>query len=169
MGGFTLAEYGELEADPSAALAFAHVIALDPPADAAGDLALRAGAGIASLAWGEPELRFAARVLEHEFELRASLVSVYRALRVRGRAAGADLEALLRGDGSHGRSARLAGRLVRVLSELELVELIRDPPVLAILDHAPTALDRSPSFRFYSQVYEEGQRYLNSANLRAGV
>jgi hypothetical protein len=56
-----------------------------------------------------------------------------------------------------------------VLSELELVELIRDPPVLAILDHAPTALDRSPSFRFYSQVYEEGQRYLNSANLRAGV
>jgi hypothetical protein len=58
---------------------------------------------------------------------------------------------------------------VRVLSELELVELVRDPPALAILDHAPTALDRSPAFRFYSEVYEEGKRYLNSAKLRAGA
>jgi single-stranded-DNA-specific exonuclease len=169
VGGFTLAGYAELEADPSAALAFAHVVALDPPTGAAGDRALRAGAGIASLAWGEPELRFAARMLEHEYGLRASLVPLYRALRLRGRAAGTDLEALLRGDGSHGRSPQLAGRLVRILSELELVELMRDPPALAILDHAPTALDRSPAFRFYSQSYEEGQRYLNSAKLRAGA
>ena len=169
VGGFTLAGYAELEADPSAALAFAHVVALDPPTGAAGDRALRAGAGIASLAWGEPELRFAAQMLEHDYGLRASLVPLYRALRLRGRAAGAELEALLRGDGSHGRSAQLAGRLVRVLSELELVELMRDPPALAILDHAPTALDRSPAFRFYSEVYEEGQRYLNSAKLRAGA
>jgi hypothetical protein len=58
---------------------------------------------------------------------------------------------------------------MRVLSELELVELVRDPPALAVLDHAPTALDRSPAFRFYSQVYEEGHRYLNRANLRAGA
>jgi single-stranded-DNA-specific exonuclease len=169
VGGFTLAAYGELEADPAAALAFAHVVALDPPTGAAADRALRAGAGIASLAWGEPEMRFAERMLEHEYGLRASLVSVYRALRVCGHATGAELEHLLRGDGAHGRSARLAGRLVRVLSELELVELVRDPLALAVLDHAPTALDRSPAFRFYSQVYEEGQRYLNSANHRAGA
>jgi single-stranded-DNA-specific exonuclease len=169
VGGFTLAGYGELDADPSAALAFAHVVALDPPTDTAGDRALRAGAGIASLAWGEPELRFAASMLEHEYGLRTSLVSLYRSLRRCGRAAGGELEALLRGDGSHGRSARLAGRLVRVLSELELVELMRDPPALTILDHAPTALDRSPAFRFYSEMYQEGQRYLNSANLRAGA
>ena len=88
VGGFTLAAYGELEADPSAALAFAQVVALDPPTSAAGDRALRAGAGIATLAWGEPELRFAARMLDHEYGLRASLVPVYRALRSRGRAAG---------------------------------------------------------------------------------
>ena len=169
VGGFTLAAYGELEADPAAARAFAHVVALDPPTSAAADQALRDGVGIASLAWGEPELRFAAQMLEHEYGLRPSLVSLYRALRDRGRAAGAELEQLLRGEGAHGRSARLAGRLVRVLSELELVELVRDPPALAVLDHAPTALDRSPSFRFYSQVYEEGQRYLNSANHRAGA
>jgi single-stranded-DNA-specific exonuclease len=169
VGGFTLAGYGELEADPSVARRFAHVVALDPPTTAAGDRVLRAGAGITSLAWGEPELRFAAQMLEHEYGLRASLTSLYRALRASGRATGAELEALLRGDGAHGRSARLAGRLVRVLSELELVELLRDPPVLAVLDHAPTALDRSPAFRFYSQVYEEGHRYLNRANLRAGA
>ena len=34
VGGFTLAGYAELEADPSAALAFAHVVALDPPTGA---------------------------------------------------------------------------------------------------------------------------------------
>jgi single-stranded-DNA-specific exonuclease len=169
VGGFTLAAYGELEADPDAALAFAHVVALDPPTGAAGDRALRAGAGIATLAWGEPEMRFAEQMLEHEYGLRASLISLYRALRACGRAGDAELEQLLRGDGSHGRSARLAGRLVRVLSELQLAELVRDPPALAILDHAPTALDRSPSFRFYSQLYEEGKRYLNSANHRAGA
>ena len=169
VGGFTLAGYGELEADPSAALPYAHVVALDPPTSAAGDRALRAGAGLASLAWGEPELRFAAQVLERECDLRASLVPVYRALRACGRAAGAELEQLLRGDGAHARSARLAGRLIRVLSELELVELVRDPPAMALLDHAPTALDRSPAFRFYSELYEDGTRYLNSANHRAGA
>ncbi|HTU95217.1 MAG TPA: single-stranded-DNA-specific exonuclease RecJ [Solirubrobacteraceae bacterium] len=169
VGGFTLAAYAELEADPAAALGFVHIVALDPPTGAAGDRVLRAGGGIVSLAWGEPELRFAATMLEREYALRASLADLYRALRPRGRAAGAELDALLRGEGAHGRSPRLAGRLVRVLSELELVDLVRDPPALTILDHAPTALDRSPAFRFYSQVYEEGQRYLNRANLRAGA
>jgi single-stranded-DNA-specific exonuclease len=169
VGGFTLVGYGELEADPSVARRFAHLVALDPPTGAAGERALRAGAGITSLAWGEPELRFAAQMLEHEYGLRDSLASLYRGLRACGRASGAELEALLRGSGSHGRSARLAGRLVRVLSELELVELLRDPPALAMLDHAPTALDRSPAFRFYSQVYEEGQRYLNRAKHRTGA
>jgi single-stranded-DNA-specific exonuclease len=169
VGGFTLAAWGHLEADPAMALAFAHVVALDPPTDAAAYRALRAGAGVASLAWGEPEVRFAGQMLEHEYALRPALVSMYRALRARGRIAGAELEQLLRGDGAHGRSARLAGRLMRVLSELELVELVRDPPALAVIDHAPTALDHSPSFRFYSQVYEEGTRYLNRANHRAGA
>jgi single-stranded-DNA-specific exonuclease len=169
VGGFTLAAYGELEADPGAALAFAHVVALDPPTGPAADRVLRAGAGIASLAWGEPEIRFAEHMLELEYGLRPALVSLYRALRDCGGAAGAEFEQMLRGEGAHERSARVAGRLVRVLSELELVALVRDPPTLALLDHAPTTLDRSPAFRFYSQVYEEGKRYLNRANHRAGA
>jgi single-stranded-DNA-specific exonuclease len=169
VGGFTLASYAQLESDPAPALAHPHVVALDPPCGPVADRLLRAGEGIAWLAWGEAERRFAQQMHEHEYGLRTSLIVLYRALRACGRAAGSDLERLLRGDGTPGRSPRLAGRLVRVLSELELARLDRDPPALAILGHTPTALDRSVAFRFYSQVYEDGQRYLNSANLRAGA
>jgi single-stranded-DNA-specific exonuclease len=169
VGGFTLASYAQLESDPAPAFAHPHVVALDPPCGPVADRLLRAGEGIAWLAWGEAERRFAQQMHEHEYGLRTSLIVLYRALRACGRAAGSDLERLLRGDGTPGRSPRLAGRLVRVLSELELARLDRDPPALAILGHTPTALDRSVAFRFYSQVYEDGQRYLNSANLRAGA
>jgi single-stranded-DNA-specific exonuclease len=168
VGGFTLAAYAEVESDPSAALAFAHLVALDPPASGAAAGALHNGAGITQLAWGDPELRFAEQMHELEYGLRASLVAFYRALRDRQRAAGEELERMLRGDGPHSRSAQLAGRLIRVLAELELVSLDRDLPALAIAGRAPTALDRSPSFRVYTQRYEDGKRYLSSANHRAG-
>jgi single-stranded-DNA-specific exonuclease len=166
VGGFTLAAYGDLERDPSLARAYSHLVALDPPAGGSAEQVLRAGAGVTQLAWGDPELRFAVQMHELEYGLRASLVAFYRALKARERAAGEELERLLRGDGPHGRSARLAGRLIRVLAELELVSLDRDLPALAIAGRAPTALDRSPSFRVYSERYEDGKRYLSSANQR---
>ena len=93
---------------------------------------LDAGSGFTHLAWGEPELRFAQQMHELEYGLRASLVALYRSLRLRGRVTGEELEHLLRGDGPHGRPARLAARLIRVLAELELVSLDRDLPALAI-------------------------------------
>ena len=169
VGGFTLASYDQLEREPGRAAAFGHLVALDPPAGPAAQATLRAGAGILQLAWGEAELRFARQVHEAEYALRASLVGLYRELRDRERAVGPELEALLRGGGSPGRSARLAGRLVRVLSELEFVVLDRDSPALALVGHTPTELDRSPAFRFYSQLYEEGQRFLSSANPRVAA
>jgi single-stranded-DNA-specific exonuclease len=169
VGGFTLASYGHLEQGPAAGPAFRHIVALDPPAGAAQEAILRGGEGLTALAWGEPELRFAEQILELEYGLRTSLVAFYRALRARQRAAGGELERLLRGDGPHSRSAQLAGRMVRVLAELELVSLDRDLPALAIAGGAPTALDRSPSFRVYAQRYEDGKRYLSSVNLRAGA
>jgi single-stranded-DNA-specific exonuclease len=168
-GGFALASYGHLEQHPRLPLAFRHMVALDPPADVAQHRILRAGEGITVLAWGAPELRFAEQILELEYGLRASLVAFYRALRARERAAGGELERLLRGDGPHSRSAQLAGRMVRVLAELELVSLDRDLPALAIAGGAPTALDRSPSFRVYAQRFEDGKRYLSSENLLAGA
>jgi single-stranded-DNA-specific exonuclease len=167
-GGFTLVSYSQLERDPAAAGVHPHLVALDPPVARAQEELLQAGHGVAVFAWGDPELRFAEQILELEYGLRASLVAFYRALRARGRAAGGELERLLRGDGPHSRSAQLAGRLIRVLAELELVSLDRDLPALEIAGRAPTALDRSPSFRVYSQRYEDGKRFLSSANHRAG-
>jgi hypothetical protein len=103
---------------------------------------------------------------ELEFGLRASLVALYRSLRLRQRVTGGELEHLLRGDGPHGRSARLAGRLVRVLAELALVSLDPDLPALELADAQPTQLERSRAYRVYSLRYEEGQRFLSRARPR---
>jgi hypothetical protein len=166
VGGFTLADYAELAARPACAAAFTQIVALDPPACPADEALLGAGSGVTHLAWGPAELRFAEQIHEREYELRTTLATFYRALRDRERAAGEELEHLLRGDGPHSRSARLAGRLIRVLAELELVSLDRDLPALAIASRAPTALERSPSFRVYAKRYEDGKRFLSSANHR---
>jgi single-stranded-DNA-specific exonuclease len=163
IGGFTLAAYGELERRPRRAAGYDQLVALDPPS-CPGDAALLGrGAGVTHWAWGPGELRFAEQIHEHEYGLRPSLTVLYRALRDRERAAGEELERLLRGDGPHGRSARLASRLIRVLVELELVSLDRNLPALAIAGRVPTALERSPSFRVYAKRYEDGKRFLSSA------
>ncbi len=164
IGGFALVSYCALVRDPGLGERFGHVVALDPPTCAADRDALAVGRGFTHLAWGEAELRFAQQMHELEYGLRASLVAFYRSLKLRGRVAGEELEHLLRGDGPHPRPARLAGRLIKVLAELELVSLDRDLPALAIVGAAPTALERSPAYRVYAQRYEDGQRFLSSAN-----
>ena len=166
VGGFTIASYAELAGRPGATERFGQLVALDPPASPEHQALLHTGEGCAQLAWGPAELRFAEQMHELEYGLRASLVAFYRSLRERQRATGQELERLLRGEGPHGRSAQLAGRLIRVLAELELVSLDRDLPALAIAGTAPTALDRSPSFRVYAKRYEDGKRFLSSANPR---
>jgi single-stranded-DNA-specific exonuclease len=163
-GGFALVSYHALARDPRVGERFDQLVALDPPAGPDSKATLRAGSGFTHLAWGEPELRFAQQMHELEYGLRASLVALYRSLRLRGRATGEELEHLLRGDGPHGRPARLAARLIRVLAELELVSLDRDLPALAIAGAAPTALERSAAYRVYAQRYEDGRRFLSSAN-----
>ncbi len=167
-GGFGLISYHALTREPRIGERFVQLVALDPPAGPESKAVLRAGSGFTHLAWGEPELRFAQQMHELEYGLRASLVALYRNLRLRGRATGEELEHLLRGDGPHGRPARLAARLIRVLAELELVSLDRDLPALAIAGAAPTALERSPAYRVYAQRYEDGRRFLSSANHRRG-
>jgi single-stranded-DNA-specific exonuclease len=110
--------------------------------------------------WGPAELRFAQQIHESEHALRASLVPLYRALRDRGGAAGEELEALLRGDAPHGRSAAQAARLVVILEELGLVSLDRDLPALTVVDAERTELERSPTYRAAMQRYEDGRRWL---------
>jgi single-stranded-DNA-specific exonuclease len=156
-----LTSYAALEREPILADEFVHVVALDPPA-LPGAAALD-GTLYTHLAWGEPELRFAQQIHEMEYGLRASLVALYRGLRQRGTAFGEELERLLRGEGRHGLPARVAGRLIRVLAELELVSLDRVLPALAIAGSAPTTLERSPAYNEYRRRYEDGKRYLTNA------
>jgi single-stranded-DNA-specific exonuclease len=162
-GGFTLISHAALAEDPAAATQFGHLVVLDPPAGAAADAAVRSGGGYTHFAWGEAELRFTQQIHEQEYGLRASLVALYRVLRERPRVAGEELERLLRGDGIHARSARMAGRLVRVLAELELVSLDRDPPALALATAQQTELEQSEAYRVYVQDYEDGLRFLKRA------
>jgi single-stranded-DNA-specific exonuclease len=166
VGGFALTSYHSLERQPGFADSFAHLVMLDPPAFAGGMALAQAGSGYAHMAWGAAELRFAWQMHELEYGLRASLAALYRGVKVPGRVAGEELEQLLRTEGPHGRPARVAGRLVRVLAELGLVSLDRLAPALEMASEAPTELGRSPAYRAYQQRYEDGQRFLSGEQLR---
>jgi single-stranded-DNA-specific exonuclease len=172
VGGFALTSWAALEEDAGLPAGFDHVVAIDPPAHAHQHALLvhASGTGWAHLAWGEPELRFAARIHEWDYALREPLAAVFRALRATRQAGGEALEAVLRGEGPQPRSAALAGRLVRVLTELELAVLDRDGPALTVAE-APerTALERSAAFRAYQRRLEDGLRYLTSPPIRAAA
>jgi single-stranded-DNA-specific exonuclease len=159
LGGFGLCAWAALERDPGLVAPYRHVVALDPPP---GPPPV-SGGGFLHLAWGEEELRFAQRMLELEHDLRAPLAALFRALRGRGWVSGEELEAALRGGGQHGRSPAAAGRLVRVLRELGLVELERDPPALAVASERRTELARSPTWRAAQRRLQDGRRFLSSA------
>jgi single-stranded-DNA-specific exonuclease len=165
-GGFALITHESALDEPELITEFNHVVVLDPPASKTQEAITRLGTGFTHLAWGEAELRFAQQMHAQEYELRASLVALYRSLRERGRVAGEELEQLLRGDGSHARSARLAGRLLRVFTELELVSLDPDLPALVIAAAQPTELERSAAYGVYTKTSEDGQRFLSGSQPR---
>jgi single-stranded-DNA-specific exonuclease len=165
-GGFALISHESLLEEPETAADYRHIVLLDPPASKTQQAITKLGEGYTHLAWGEAELRFAQQIHELEYGLRASLVALYRALRERGRVAGEELEHLLRGDGSHARSARLSGRMLRVFTELELVSLDPDLPALAIAGVQPTELERSAAYRTYGKLHEDGQRFLSALQPR---
>ncbi|HEV7808254.1 MAG TPA: single-stranded-DNA-specific exonuclease RecJ [Solirubrobacteraceae bacterium] len=162
LGGFELCSHEALERDPTLAGPHTHVVLLDPPAGP-----LRAYGAMTHLAWGPVELDVAAHVHACHYDLRTPLASTYRALRDAGGAQGEQLEALLRGDGETPRPARLAGRLIRVLVELELVSLDAASASLTVPDANRTALERSAAFRAYHQRYEDGRRWLSAQTAKA--
>ncbi|MDA0182262.1 single-stranded-DNA-specific exonuclease RecJ [Solirubrobacter phytolaccae] len=163
VGGFALTSWCALEDAPELAEPFVHVVAVDPPTRPT----VHTGEGWTHLAWGTPELDFALRIHEWDFALRDPLTAVYRALRA-GRASGGEaVEQLLRGEGPQPRSAALAGRLVRVLTELGLVNLDREGPGLEAAENPErTALERSAAYVAYQRRLEDGRRFLTSANMR---
>jgi single-stranded-DNA-specific exonuclease len=162
LGGFELCSHEALERDPGLAKADTHVVLLDPPAGP-----IRAHGAMTHLAWGPAELEFAQHVHERHFDLRAELAATYRALRDAGGAAGEQLVALLRGDEQAPRPAALAGRVIRVLTELELVRLDAGGASVTVPPAQRTALERSAAFRAYYQRYEEGRRWLSGETAKA--
>lgn len=160
LGGFALCSY----AGRATAPACDHVVLLDPPASRAEyERALTGRAGQAAhLAWGEPERSFALAVHAREYDTRAPLVELYRALRDPGEAAGELLEAALRGAPEHPRTPALAGRLLRILVELELVELDRARMSATVQSGHGAKLEGSATFRAYQRRLEDGRKYLAS-------
>jgi single-stranded-DNA-specific exonuclease len=162
LGGFALCSYAALFRDPALAAGYTHLVLLDPPTSDAGLAQARLGQIVqyTHLAWGEPELRFALHILEQEYDLRGSLADCYRALRDGGEMAGGDLEAVLRQGRTLPRSPELAGRLLRVLTELDLVTLDRPRNAARVTSSERVALEQSPAFRFYQQQLQDGLQYL---------
>jgi single-stranded-DNA-specific exonuclease len=171
-GGFAVCSWAALADDPGMAAGFAHLVAVDPP-PYAHLLALleRTSAGAwAHLAWGQPELAFAQRIHQWDYALRDPLTALYRHLRRTGEARGEACETALRGEGPQPRTPALAGRLVRVLTELDLVVLDREGPALRTVDTpARTALERSAAFRAYHRCLEDGLTFLTSHSIRAAA
>jgi single-stranded-DNA-specific exonuclease len=169
-GGFALCSHAALAADPRRADGFAHVAVLDPPGCAYADALVRAGAPgvLLHLLWGESEQRFAARVHERDHDLRASLPALYRALRAAGSAGGEQLAALLRGEpASAERPAALAGWLLRVLGELELIDVDAQRGSVTARAERATSLERSPTFAAHVRRLQEGRRLLGASAAQA--
>jgi single-stranded-DNA-specific exonuclease len=172
-GGFALCSWAALEDDPGLADAFTHLVAIDPPPHAHLQALLERPSGPAwtHLAWGDAELGFARRIHEWDFALRIPLTELYRRLRRDGEVRGEAWEAVLTGEGPQPRSPALAGRLLRVLAELDLVDLERgaEPALRVVETPARTALEASASFRAYHRRLEDGLSYLTSHSIRAAA
>jgi len=157
LGGFALCDYRALERDPALARAYAHLALLDPPAWRRADAVARAGEPdqYVHLCWGPSEVEFARRALARDYDLRAALVDCYRALRAAGECEGDALGTLLAGSG---RPPALAGRLLRVLTELSLVCVdAQAASARAVSDVSRTELERAATFRAAQRRLAEGQ------------
>ena len=168
-----MCSWAALERDAGLPARYAHVVALDPPlgieppARAAGratagaaDPPLLAAGGAAAgapdplaaaaaalagghgamvhLVWGADETRFALAVLEATGELRGPAVALYRAVRD-----GRPLADALAATGP----PAVAGRALRVLTELDLVAVDRATLAVDVPAAQRTDLERSPAFR----------------------
>ncbi len=163
--GLRLADYPELERDPSLPVGFSHVVLVDPPPFAhLAQLASHAAEEGCYLhrAWGEAEWRFALSAVADQLAQRPVLVAAFRDLREAGEASGEDLREALLGSGPHPRRAETVARCFRVLAELGLVRGAPDGGAgeVGVVSSEETDLERSASFRAYGARYQEASRFL---------
>ena len=171
MGGFAVCSYAALADAPELAAAYPHVVALDPPVlpELRAVLDHAPGAGFTHLAWGAPELRFCTRDTRMGIQpARPVCRRLPSASRRGGGSRGEALESVLRGEGAQPRTPAVAGRIVRILTELGLAVLDRAALGLDLAGSpGRTSLERSAAFMAYRRRLEDGQRYLTTSTQKA--
>jgi hypothetical protein len=162
---FAAISWPDLIANPGEARAFRHIVLVDPPPVAElVQVAARAPAsGGVYLGWGPAETTFAQTVVDSELDLRPQLTSLYRLLRESDAhgATGESLQAILAGAARYPRPGRVAARLIRVLTQLQLATYDRASRTLQLNAEAPrTSLERSMAFTAYEQRLAQSRAYL---------
>ena len=157
-------DWQSLAAAPFAAAGFQHLVLVDPPSGAEWKrAALRSsGAGFAHRCWGL-SAELAEMCWDAEWDLRGPLADVYRSL-LAAELSDEPLHKALVGTARYGRSAEAAARSVRVLRELGIVSGCDDGDArsLRVVSSEKTKLELSAAFRAYSEIHQEGLRYLQS-------
>lgn len=170
--GLAVTDYAALERAPGLAVAFEHVVFVDPPRNevdrARGGLPCGGeDPGFLHLLWSEAERGFAAKVLAEQWPARGEVAAAFRALRDGGETGGTELREALAGAGSHPLCPEASARRFRVLSELRLVQGAPEggAGVVRALSSEKTDLQRSAAFRAYSERLAEAQRFLERPKL----
>ena len=165
-GGLAAVSWDALARQPGLAQPYAHLLALDPPPvrDGLGLAAGAPGVGTLQLAWGEAERAFALSYWRAQLDLRPSLTELWRALG--GTSLEGDaLEEALRGRATYPRRGGACGRMLRILSELGLVEFDSggsEGASCRALGAARTDLARSAAHRAYAERLAAAERHLGA-------
>ena len=169
---FAAVAWPDLIADPALASSYRHLVLIDPPpVPELIEIATRAPvSGGVYLGWGQAETAFAQTVVEAELDLRPQLTALYRILReseAQG-ATGESLQAILEGGGRYPRPGRVAGRLVRVLTQLGLAGYDRATRSCVIdTGAARTQLDQSSAYVAYTERLVRARAYLGAEAVAA--
>jgi single-stranded-DNA-specific exonuclease len=178
-GGLALTDYAALGAAPELAMAFEHVVLVDPPASPQAEAlasrplespVLETGAlatGYLHQLWSEAEVPFALAAQEEQTATRKAIAAVFRRLREAGEVGGAQLRHALIGGGAHPLAPEPAARSFRVLQELGLLsgEPAEGDGVVGVVSSEGTDLERSAAFRAYSEEIAEAKRFLERPKL----
>jgi hypothetical protein len=163
--GLALVDWTVVALLPEAPLRFRHIVVVDPPPSEALEGLARAGSGYLHLAWGPAELELSERLLGREWELRAPIAEIWRALaEAGGEAEGSTLRSALGGASEYPRTPETAARCVRVLCELGLCEWLphRGAGALRVLSSERTDLGRSRAYAACLARHQEAIRFLQS-------
>jgi single-stranded-DNA-specific exonuclease len=159
-GAMAVVSWAALAVHPQLADDFDHLVALDPPPGGARDPLL----GLtprAHLAWGPAEADFAFNAYRAALDLRPQLTEVYRALReLAPEAPAGELETALRGTARYPRTADVCAHLLRVLTELGLIDLDLDTPCCTVLEAVRSDLELSPTYRATRDALHATERAL---------